>query len=122
MSPIVWVVVGLVVLLVLAKVKASWRSPEALAAAQAALSGGGKLVDVRSPGEFAAHRAKGAINVPVDEITAGRHGKLGPKHRPVVLYCASGSRSAMAARALRQAGFREVHDLGPLSNATRIAG
>jgi rhodanese-related sulfurtransferase len=31
------------------------------------------------------------------------------------VYCASGMRSAHAKRALVRAGFRDVHDLGPMS-------
>lgn len=123
MSPIVWGAVGgVIVLLVVMKMKMAWRSPEQLAAARAALDRGAKLIDVRSPMEFGGHHAKGAINVPVGEILAGRHGQLGPKERPLVLYCRSGSRSAMAARTLRQAGFAQLHDLGPLANAAKITG
>lgn len=122
MSPLVWVMIGLVVVLVLVKIKAAWRSPEALAAARAALARGGRLVDVRSPGEFAAHHAPGAINVPVGDITAGRTKAVGPKDKPVILYCASGARSAMAAGALRRSGYTEIHDVGPFRNATQVTG
>lgn len=123
MSPIViGAVAGVIVALVAAKMKMARRSPEQLAAAKAALDKGGKLVDVRSPMEFGGHHAKGAINIPVGDIVAGRHGQIGPKERPVVLYCRSGSRSAMAARALQKAGFKEIHDLGPLANAAKVAG
>jgi rhodanese-related sulfurtransferase len=120
MSPVVWVMIGLVVVIVLVKLKAAWRSPEALAAARAALGRGGRLVDVRSPGEFAAHHAPGAINVPVGDITAGRTKALGPKDEPLVLYCASGARSAVAAGALRRSGYVEIHDVGPFRNATQV--
>ena len=51
------------------------------------------------------------VNIPVSEL-AGRVAELGDKHKPVVVYCASGMRSANAAGILKRAGFAEVHDLG----------
>ena len=44
-----------------------------------ALDGGARLVDVRSPEEFARGHADGAVNVPVDQI-AGARKKLGKKN------------------------------------------
>lgn len=75
---------------------------------------GARLVDVRSPGEYAAGHIDGAINIPVDQI-GNRASSLDPKDRPVVVYCASGTRSAMARRTLRSAGFTQVFNLGPMS-------
>jgi rhodanese-related sulfurtransferase len=74
-----------------------------------------QLVDVRSPAEFAAGHVDGARNIPVNEIAA-RARELSPSDRPIVLYCASGARSAMAARSLRGAGFSRVYNLGPMSS------
>ena len=78
------------------------------------VAGGARLVDVRTPGEFAAGHLDGALNVPVQDLSA-RFGELGPKERPLVLYCRSGARSARAAGLLRDAGFTAVHDLGGMS-------
>ena len=52
-----------------------------------------QLVDVRSPGEYAAGHIPGAINVPMDQIEA----RLADVHptRPVVLVCQSGDRAEM---------------------------
>lgn len=82
--------------------------------ARALVDGGARLVDVRSPGEFAGGHLDGALNIPVHEL-GNRVDELGDKARPVVLYCASGMRSASAAGALRRAGFADVHDLGAMS-------
>jgi rhodanese-related sulfurtransferase len=76
---------------------------------------GASLVDVRSAGEFEGGHIDGARNIPVSEIGA-RASELGAKERPIVLYCASGTRSAMAARTLRAAGFTRVFNLGARSN------
>jgi phage shock protein E len=72
---------------------------------------GAKLVDVRSPGEFNQGHLPGAVNVPLQEIGA-RLKSLGAKDKPVVLYCASGTRSAMAVSALKNAGYQQVFNLG----------
>jgi phage shock protein E len=74
---------------------------------------GAKLVDVRSPMEFTSGHLPGAINVPLPELGA-RAQKLGPKDKPVVLYCASGTRSAMARSTLKGLGFTQVFNLGSM--------
>lgn len=75
---------------------------------------GARLVDVRTPGEFAAGHIAGAVNIPVQELDA-RMNELQPKDAAVVVYCRSGHRSGNAARMLKSAGFAAVHDLGPMS-------
>jgi rhodanese-related sulfurtransferase len=108
----------IVLVLVVAAFVAFWwfkrpdLSPET---ARQLVAEGARLIDVRSPGEFAAGHLDGARNVPVGEI-GGRAGELGPKDRPIVLYCASGTRSAAAARTLRASGFSKVYNLGAMSN------
>lgn len=74
-----------------------------------ALAAGALVVDVRSPAEFAQGHVGDAVNLPVDELPA-RLAEL-PTDRMVVVYCASGGRSARAARLLRGAG-RTVVDAG----------
>ncbi|GMU61313.1 MAG: hypothetical protein AMXMBFR34_30760 [Myxococcaceae bacterium] len=79
--------------------------------ARTLVQGGAKLVDVRTPGEFGLGHLPGAVNVPLQELGA-RLGKLGAKDEPVVLYCASGARSALARSVLKGKGFRQVFNLG----------
>jgi phage shock protein E len=76
----------------------------------ALLKDGAQLVDVRSPGEFAAAHAPGSVNIPLPEI-GERARELDP-HRAVVVCCASGTRSAMAAHRLRRQGFSRVLNAG----------
>ncbi|HUL60706.1 MAG TPA: rhodanese-like domain-containing protein [Anaeromyxobacteraceae bacterium] len=83
-------------------------------AARALVGAGARLVDVRTPEEFAAGHLPRAVNVPYDEI-AERIAEIGPPATPVVVYCRSGRRAARAAEALRGLGYGEVHDLGPMS-------
>jgi phage shock protein E len=75
---------------------------------------GARLVDVRTPGEFAAGHIPGAINIPVQQLDS-RLGELEPKNATIVVYCRSGSRSATAAGILKNAGFDVVRDLGSMS-------
>ncbi|MBK8010945.1 MAG: rhodanese-like domain-containing protein [Deltaproteobacteria bacterium] len=90
------------------------RSASAHAEAQRLVAAGATLIDVRTTQEFEAGHIPGAVHVPVHEIEARAH-ELGPKTRPVVVYCRSGNRSARAARMLRARGFTEVFDLGAMS-------
>jgi rhodanese-related sulfurtransferase len=77
------------------------------------VAAGARLVDVRSPAEFAAGHLPGAVNVPVAELPR-RLDELEPRDRPIVVYCHTGARAARAAHALRSAGFWSVHDLGAI--------
>jgi phage shock protein E len=74
------------------------------------LEEGAQLVDVRGPAEFAGGHAPGSVNIPLQEI-GERTGELDPG-RPVIVCCASGTRSAMAAHRLRRQGFRRVLNAG----------
>jgi phage shock protein E len=72
------------------------------------------LLDVRTAEEFADGRVPGAKNVPVGELQA-RLAEV-PKDRPVVVYCHSGGRAALAARQLRERGYANVSEMeGSLS-------
>jgi rhodanese-related sulfurtransferase len=82
--------------------------------AAAMVARGAALVDVRTPEEFAAGHAKGAISVPFDQIAA-RAGELGDRSRPVVLYCRTGRRSGIAAAELQRLGFTAVYDFRELA-------
>ena len=71
---------------------------------------GAQVVDVRSPGEFAGAHAEGSVNIPLDEITL-RATELDPQ-KWVVVFCASGTRSALARRKLKGLGFGKVVNAG----------
>jgi phage shock protein E len=81
------------------------------------IKAGAKVVDVRSPGEFSGGAYPGAVNIPVQELEH-RAGEL-PRDRPIVVYCASGMRSASAERLLRAKGFADVVNGGGLAQMPR---
>ena len=75
-------------------------------------SGAIELIDVREPREFEAGRIAGARLVPLGELTA--EAETIDRDRPVVFYCRSGARSAMATEAFRGAGFNAHNMAGGL--------
>jgi phage shock protein E len=81
--------------------------------ARALVEAGAALIDVRTPGEFQAGHLPNARSLPLDRLMAHPQ-EAGPRDRPVVLYCASGTRSGVAARALKRAGYVTVVNLGPM--------
>ena len=82
------------------------------------IKAGATIVDVRTPAEFAEGSYPKAKNIPLAALPA-RTDELEPKDRPIVLYCASGARSAQAARLLKQAGFADVVNAGGLDDMPR---
>jgi molybdopterin/thiamine biosynthesis adenylyltransferase/rhodanese-related sulfurtransferase len=67
------------------------------------------LVDVREQHEFEEAHIPGAIHVPRGHLESRIEGKVGDKHGPIVLYCASGQRSALAAHTLQSLlGYDDV--------------
>lgn len=75
---------------------------------------GAVLVDVRSPAEFASGSAPGTINIPLQELGSRLHEI--PKSVPVVLCCASGTRSGMARMMLKKNGYENVFNIGTWGN------
>jgi hydroxyacylglutathione hydrolase len=67
------------------------------------------VVDVRAPGEWEHERIEDAVNVPLSRLRQ-QLGDL-PTERPIVVYCTSGYRSAVAASVLKSARFERVFDL-----------
>jgi len=67
-----------------------------------------QLVDVRAPHEHEAGHIAGTPLIELGELTT-RAGEL-DRDRPVVFYCRSGGRSAMATEAFAQAGY-DAHNM-----------
>jgi len=68
-----------------------------------------ELIDVRETFEYEIARIDGAKLIPLGEI-AQRADEL-QRHRPIVVHCHSGQRSAQAVRLLQQRGFANVYNL-----------
>lgn len=106
--------ITIVVVLAIAYLLLAKRGDTSSAEARRLVEAGARLVDVRTPQEFAAGHIPRAINIPVQELER-RMGELTEKDRPIVVYCRSGIRSGSAARMLARAGYADVHDLGAMS-------
>jgi NADPH-dependent 2,4-dienoyl-CoA reductase/sulfur reductase-like enzyme/rhodanese-related sulfurtransferase len=83
---------------------ALWRGDDL-----ARLGSGGVIVDVRSAAEYADGHLPQALNIPHTRLRE-RLAEI-PRGRPVLLYCASGFRSYLALRVLRQRGWDDVRSL-----------
>lgn len=113
MSGSKWILVALVVLLVGAVAVVSSGGPSAglidsdqLTELQAS---GARIVDVRTAAEHQMARIPGSENVPLGDLADASSGW--DPAEPIVLYCATGNRSAEAAKVLEAAGFERVYDL-----------
>jgi molybdopterin/thiamine biosynthesis adenylyltransferase/rhodanese-related sulfurtransferase len=70
------------------------------------------LVDVRESDEVAAGKLPGAVHVPRGFLESRIDGAVGDRSKRVVLYCASGNRSALAARTLKEdLGYDHVESM-----------
>jgi len=71
---------------------------------------GAFLVDVRTPEEFAEGSVKGAVNIPLDKVSAQLAKFKNKKH--IIVFCRSGNRSSQAKSILEQNGFTNVSNGG----------
>ena len=77
---------------------------EVLASSQPPLA-----IDVRAPGEREQKYIAGSVSVPLNHLEENL-GKL-PKDRPLLVYCAGGYRSSIAASLLQRGGFDHVSEI-----------
>jgi rhodanese-related sulfurtransferase len=77
------------------------------------------VVDVRDPAEVAkAGKVPGAVNVPRGLLefradpAAPTHDKNFDPGKTVIIYCASGGRSALGGKTLKDMGYEKVFNLG----------
>lgn len=90
-----------------------FRGSTAIAPAEAKklVQDGALLVDVRSAAEYAQGSLPKAKNIPLQELPK-RLREFGPTDRTIILCCQTGTRSAIAANALKRAGYTSVFNLG----------
>jgi rhodanese-related sulfurtransferase len=87
------------------------------------------VVDVRDATEVEkSGKVAGAVNVSrgMLEFRADPdtpyHDKNFAKNKPVILYCASGGRSALAGKVLKDMGYGEVYNLGAFKDWVESGG
>jgi len=67
------------------------------------------ILDVSSEGEYAQGHLKGAVNIPISDLSR-RMNELGV-NSPILVYCRTGRRSAQACSALAECGFTRVYNM-----------
>ena len=83
-------------------------SPQ-FAAERLASAGSPLVVDVRAPREREQKHIEGSLHIPLNRLAEGM--KSLPKDRPLVVYCAGGYRSSIAASMLQGGGFSPVSEI-----------
>jgi rhodanese-related sulfurtransferase len=89
-------------------------------AAERLAQGDAVAVDVRTPHERHEKRVAGSIGVPLNHL-AERLADL-PRDRPLLVYCAGGYRSSIAASLLQQQGFQKISEIAGGITAWETAG
>jgi rhodanese-related sulfurtransferase len=90
---------------------------------------GALIVDVRDAPELertgkiagAHHVSRGMLEFRADGSTP-YHDPEFRKERPLILYCASGGRSALAGKVLQEMGYRKVYNLGAFKDWVEAGG
>jgi rhodanese-related sulfurtransferase len=77
----------------------------------AAAEPGTVVVDVRTPGEYAAGHLDGAVNIDVESPDFATQIAALPKDTQYAVYCRSGRRSALATGQMSAAGFTSLVNL-----------
>jgi rhodanese-related sulfurtransferase len=72
-------------------------------------AGGGRLlIDVREEDEYRGGHVEGARHVPRGFLDVRIEDLVPDRLTPITLYCAAGTRSALAAKALQELGYQDV--------------
>ena len=95
---------------------------DALESARRTQSAAPVLVDVREQDEYVQGFIPGASWIPRGFLELRIEEQVPERDRPIVLYCAGGTRSALAARSLRDLGYTRVESLAGGFGAWKRAG
>ena len=82
------------------------------------LSNGGVIIDVRSEGEFYSGHIENSLNIPLGDL-ASKLDQFEDKDQPIITCCASGMRSAGAAKIFSAKGYTNVVNGGGWSSLDR---
>ncbi len=74
------------------------------------------ILDVRTKEEFESGHIEGALLLPDYEISDKAETVLEDKTATILIYCRSGRRSAGAAQALHNLGYKNIYDFGGIND------
>ena len=69
---------------------------------------GAVVLDVREPDEYEQGAIPGAVHIPRGNLESSIEARVPDKTAPVIIHCASGVRSAFAAKTLAELGYEDV--------------
>jgi rhodanese-related sulfurtransferase len=84
-----------------------------------AVKNGAVIIDVRTPHEYDQGKVPGSINIPVDRISVSIE-RIKAINKPVIVCCASGTRSGTAKQMLNKAGIQHVLNGGSWENVLKV--
>lgn len=74
------------------------------------------LIDVRNPGEYQEKHIPKSVSLPLDRLENEAKKHFPDPSAPIITYCQTGRRSAMAATVLNRLGYLQIYDLGGIIN------
>jgi len=97
----------------LAEAKASVHEIDPAGAHEHIRSGqpGTVVLDVREPDEYEQGAIPGAVHIPRGMLELSVESRIPDKSARLLVYCAGGVRSALAAKTLRELGYADVHSV-----------
>jgi phage shock protein E len=117
MNQLIYLIPILLIVVIFVAKQRSFASEEQV---NSALKKGAKVIDVRSPQEYASGHVPKAINIPVNELKE-RVAQLAPdKEQPLLLHCGSGVRSGYGKSILEKLGYKQVLNVGSYGRATKL--
>ena len=79
---------------------------------------GSVIVNIKEKDEYDEDHLENAINIPYTEIKDKIADFVEDFDTKIIVYCKSGKRSAMAAKSLIEAGYKNIYDLGSINNCS----
>ena len=81
------------------------------------INNGATMIDVRTKEEYDEGHIDGALLLPVDDINEDSAKRvIKDKYDVIIVYCKSGVRSSNASTKLKELGYKNVYNLGAMSN------
>lgn len=69
------------------------------------------VIDVRDSKEITYKKLEGSINIPFNELNEKINSIVPDKNQPILVYCATGSRSIFACQMLANHGYNTIYNL-----------
>jgi molybdopterin/thiamine biosynthesis adenylyltransferase/rhodanese-related sulfurtransferase len=92
----------------LAATKSEIREIDTARADEQRQQAGVTVLDVREPEEYEQGAIPGAVHIPRGTLESSVENRIPDKSAPVIIHCASGVRSAFAAKTLAELGYQDV--------------